>query len=158
MVVSSRLTGATLKASHVDSDRALTNYQRKLQQKARYPERVRARELAAYALKVGRLARKPCEVCNSADVQMHHDDYSQPLTVRWLCSAHHRLLHSELSAALACPAGTTENNYTQITKEGNNPMRKRPRNNNEWIKGFWTGTWIAIIISTVVWVIMTSLF
>ena len=77
--------------------RALTNYQRKLQQKARYPERVKARELAASALKGGRLVRKPCEVCESTDVQMHHDDYLRPLAVRWLCAQHHRLLHRTIN-------------------------------------------------------------
>lgn len=31
-----------------------------------------------------------CEVCGSCDmVQAHHEDYSQPLAVRWLCKDCH---------------------------------------------------------------------
>lgn len=45
------------------------------------------------AIKAGRLIRLPCEVCGSADTQGHHDDYSRPLDVRWLCSKHHAEHH-----------------------------------------------------------------
>jgi hypothetical protein len=80
--------------------KALTNYQHKLRDKARHPLQWKARQIAATAEKAGRLIREPCEVCGSVDVQKHHDDYSKPLAVRWLCPTHHRLLHRELSAAL----------------------------------------------------------
>jgi len=37
---------------------------------------------------------QPCQNCGSAESQMHHSDYSQPLLVEWLCRpchlAHHR--------------------------------------------------------------------
>lgn len=33
--------------------------------------------------------RTPCEVCGAAEVEAHHDDYSKPLQVRWLCRQHH---------------------------------------------------------------------
>ena len=41
----------------------------------------------------GVLKRGLCEVCGSPKVQAHHDDYSKPLEVRWLCVRHHRLLN-----------------------------------------------------------------
>lgn len=41
----------------------------------------------------GRIIRGPCEVCGSLNVHAHHDDYSKPLQVRWLCKPHHQLLH-----------------------------------------------------------------
>ena len=42
----------------------------------------------------GTLIRLPCEVCGTnKDVQAHHDDYSQPLDIRWLCRKHHREHH-----------------------------------------------------------------
>jgi len=41
------------------------------------------------AIVSGLLFRQPCEVCNSVKVQAHHDDYLQPLEVRWLCKKHH---------------------------------------------------------------------
>lgn len=37
----------------------------------------------------GKLIPQPCEVCASTEnIQMHHDDYSKPLEVRWLCDRH----------------------------------------------------------------------
>lgn len=52
-----------------------------------------ARSYAHVYLKRGMLERRPCEVCGSLEVQMHHDDYDRPLDVRWLCRAHHRQEH-----------------------------------------------------------------
>jgi hypothetical protein len=60
--------------------------------KRRYPERERARRLVTYAVKRGTLVRGPCEQAGhgcGGQVQAHHDDYSQPLRVRWLCKRHH---------------------------------------------------------------------
>lgn len=57
------------------------------------PEKVRARRHATAAVQNGSLRRQPCESCGAPDAQMHHEDYSQPLEVRWLCSAHHGKLH-----------------------------------------------------------------
>ena len=45
-------------------------------------------------LKKGLLERKPCEVCGEPDSEGHHDDYQQPLRVRWLCRQHHRATHA----------------------------------------------------------------
>lgn len=42
----------------------------------------------------GKIAREPCEICGSLPVEAHHDDYSQPLSVRWLCPTHHREHHA----------------------------------------------------------------
>lgn len=47
----------------------------------------------AKAIKRGELTRQPCEVCGDPKVDAHHDDYSKPLDVRWLCRKHHRLHH-----------------------------------------------------------------
>ncbi len=57
--------------------------------------RANARAYAHVYLKRGKLKREPCEVegCE-APAQMHHDDYSQPLKVRWICVAHHLALHA----------------------------------------------------------------
>jgi hypothetical protein len=45
------------------------------------------------ALRDGKLVKGPCEVCGSAQVDAHHDDYSKPLVVRWLCRTDHVALH-----------------------------------------------------------------
>jgi hypothetical protein len=48
------------------------------------------RSKASMAKRRGRLLPQPCEVCGRTDrIEMHHDDYSRPLKVRWFCRAHH---------------------------------------------------------------------
>lgn len=42
------------------------------------------------ALKAGKLKKKSCEVCGVKNVHAHHEDYSKPLEVRWLCPLHHK--------------------------------------------------------------------
>jgi len=46
-------------------------------------------------LRNGSLIKTACEVCGEKKVQGHHDDYAFPLTVRWLCAAHHKQWHEE---------------------------------------------------------------
>lgn len=42
------------------------------------------------AIRSGKLTKQPCEVCGSdTDVEAHHEDYSKPLDVHWLCTEHH---------------------------------------------------------------------
>jgi hypothetical protein len=51
-------------------------------------EKKRAHTAVRDALRSGRLNKQPCEVCGSR-AEAHHEDYSKPLDVRWLCSKHH---------------------------------------------------------------------
>ena len=45
-------------------------------------------------IKRGKLIPQNCEVCGSdEDVQAHHEDYSKPKLVKWLCRSHHIDLH-----------------------------------------------------------------
>lgn len=47
------------------------------------------------AIRLGKLTRQPCEKCGSTTrVEAHHDDYSKPLDVRWLCHIHHGEHHA----------------------------------------------------------------
>jgi hypothetical protein len=55
--------------------------------------RDRARSYAYVYLKRGKLTQLSCEVCWKDETEMHHDDYSKPLEVRWLCRDHHLDLH-----------------------------------------------------------------
>jgi len=46
------------------------------------------------AIRSGRISKEPCEVCGSKSrIHAHHDDYSKPLEVRWLCAKHHQEWH-----------------------------------------------------------------
>lgn len=58
-------------------------------------EKYAARERVRRAVQAGRLVRPDrCEGCElSVPVQAHHDDYSKPLEVRWLCPACHVAIH-----------------------------------------------------------------
>lgn len=62
-------------------------------QKHRYPEKVRARRLVINARKRGEIIRVPCVECGNENSFAHHEDYSKPLEVIWLCRKHHREKH-----------------------------------------------------------------
>ena len=53
----------------------------------------RARVLVRSALKSGIIIKSPCSVCGNPKAQAHHEDYSKPLGVVWLCSKHHTEKH-----------------------------------------------------------------
>lgn len=60
------------------------------------PKAVYARQVIRNEIKRGRLKRGPCEVCQSTfAIHGHHDDYDQPLVVRWLCGVHHKEWHEK---------------------------------------------------------------
>jgi hypothetical protein len=44
-------------------------------------------------VKAGELEKQTCEVCGIEAVDAHHDQYDEPLKVRWLCRRHHTRLH-----------------------------------------------------------------
>lgn len=56
---------------------------------ARHPAKRSAHIIVGNALRDGKLRKAPCEVCGHLTVEAHHDDYSKPLEVRWLCKIHH---------------------------------------------------------------------
>ena len=57
----------------------------------------RARAEVTWAILRGDLLRQPCEVCGETRVDAHHEDYSKPLEVRWLCRCHHMELHRQVA-------------------------------------------------------------
>lgn len=64
-----------------------------LESKKRYPEKEKARWMLREAVKRGKLERLPCEICKVPNAQGHHEDYSKPLDVIWLCQTHHGERH-----------------------------------------------------------------
>ena len=70
----------------------------------RYPEKWAAHKAVKRALAAGTL-QKPssCEDCGveGLRIEAHHDDYSQPLVVRWVCKPCHLVRHGRLEADLA---------------------------------------------------------
>jgi ribosomal protein S27AE len=68
-------------------------YHYKKIQNERYPDRVAARVAVAHAVRAGKLERLPCEACGTPKSFAHHDDYTKPLGVRWLCRPCHLKEH-----------------------------------------------------------------
>lgn len=61
----------------------------------RDPVKVKARKIAWSAKESGVLTTQACEICSSTNaIQMHHEDYSKPLKVKWLCEKCHRQFHA----------------------------------------------------------------
>jgi hypothetical protein len=58
-----------------------------------YSVKRKARTTASNAIRDGHLLRQPCEICGNAATDAHHEDYTKPLEVRWLCRAHHGQEH-----------------------------------------------------------------
>lgn len=82
--------------------------------RAKNPLAYKAEWILAWEVKQGRIVPQPCEVCGkTVNVHGHHDDYSKPLEVRWLCSYHHRKLHAP------------QERKRYIRKEFRKPYKKR---------------------------------
>lgn len=58
------------------------------------PEKYKAHYTLTNAVRDGRIERQPCAVCGETYAHAHHEDYSKPLDVLWLCPAHHHRLHA----------------------------------------------------------------
>jgi hypothetical protein len=50
-----------------------------------------ARRAVSMAVKNGKLKKEPC-LCGNEKVEAHHEDYTHPLDVIWVCKKHHILL------------------------------------------------------------------
>jgi hypothetical protein len=59
------------------------------------PRKRAARVELGNALRDGKIKKAPeCEICAvCADLHGHHEDYSKPLEVIWVCSACHAFIH-----------------------------------------------------------------
>lgn len=67
----------------------------KLAWRERNPDKYAAHIAVRNAVRDGKLTKMPCQICGSSiRVHAHHDDYSKPLEVRWLCTTHHKEWHA----------------------------------------------------------------
>jgi len=76
--------------------RSKDNYYYKKRQKAKFPEKIKAREIVQKLLKSGKLVKPDeCGDCKrrTSRLHAHHEDYSQPEKVEWLCIGCHRERH-----------------------------------------------------------------
>lgn len=63
--------------------------------------KLRARRTVNNHILNGRICRQPCEICGETKTDAHHDDYTKPLDVRWLCRRHHLEHHGKETYASA---------------------------------------------------------
>lgn len=66
----------------------------------RYPEKVKARCLLSHAITSGKVVKpKTCSNClkEKSMIHGHHEDYSKPYEVKWLCIPCHFLEHRKLT-------------------------------------------------------------
>lgn len=58
--------------------------------------RRKAHIILGNAVKAGKVVPQPCFVCGGK-AEAHHPDYSEPLSVTWLCPEHHKAAHRDLA-------------------------------------------------------------
>ena len=71
----------------------LSNYEYKLRAMQKNPARFQAMQAVQTAIRNGSLVRQPCFNCGNPISEAHHEDYSKPLEVKWLCRQHHVQQH-----------------------------------------------------------------
>ena len=65
----------------------------KTRERLENPLRFKAMTKVYQAVKSGKLLKFPCEVCHTPKVQAHHNVYTKPLDVVWVCQLHHAEIH-----------------------------------------------------------------
>lgn len=67
-----------------------------------FPEKVRARRQLQRAVRAGRIPKFPCP-CGNPNSQGHHEDYSKPFEVVWMCASCHMKEHERKKQPTASP-------------------------------------------------------
>ena len=66
--------------------------------KERIKKYLGAHNILKCAIRRGEIIRGPCAVCGSTkNIHGHHEDYSKPLEVIWLCASHHKEIHKKIN-------------------------------------------------------------
>jgi len=56
--------------------------------------RKKARRITKNLIRSGKLKKGSCVVCGSFQTLPHHEDYSRPNDIIWICEKHHKLYHN----------------------------------------------------------------
>ncbi len=72
------------------------DYIREKLPKEEYEYRRKVNGIFSNAVRDRKIKRKPCQVCKANKAQGHHEDYSKPFDVVWLCPRHHADRHIHL--------------------------------------------------------------
>lgn len=82
--------------------------------KKKNPLKLFAHQMVRYALDRKEIVRGKC-FCGEAKTEAHHDDYSKPLKIRWLCKKHHEKHHVKVIHKVGVDTDT-ENAILKILK------------------------------------------
>ena len=76
--------------------RFATNYAKRNRANPEFRKMKRALAALNAAVRSGKLKRGSCCVscCGTPNAQAHHEDYSKPFDVIWLCRYHHTMFHN----------------------------------------------------------------
>lgn len=87
-----------VKAHRTANADRIRQYDRDRGFRPRLRQKQKAADTLNAAIRNGSLARQPCERCGATEkIDAHHEDYSKPLDVVWLCKPCHGLRHREIS-------------------------------------------------------------
>ena len=84
--------GRARDARYNSSLKARENYKK---YKDKHPKIKTAHQVIKNEIRSGRLLKQSCESCGAKVAQCHHDNYDNPLDIRWLCDSCHRVWHKE---------------------------------------------------------------
>ncbi len=66
------------------------------ERRKRCPNQYRAHTMVNNALRDNKLVKKLCSECGSNNrIHAHHDNYLEPLNIRWLCACCHKQWHRD---------------------------------------------------------------
>lgn len=68
--------------------------------------KVRVRQAVQRKIRRGEIERLPCSVCGDPNSQAHHEDYSKPFDIVFLCPKHHSERHAEINSLNEYKQGT----------------------------------------------------
>ena len=73
--------------------RIKNGYENEKRSKLKYPYKEKIRKIFQWNVRSGKIKKMPCEVCGNPNAQGHHEDYTKPLEVIWLCPLCHKEKH-----------------------------------------------------------------
>jgi hypothetical protein len=79
----------------------------RLNNKYKLRERAIIRRKVRTAIESKRIIKLPCSICGNPLSEAHHEDYSKPLEITWLCRHHHSMRDKEIKRSQADDAMRT---------------------------------------------------
>lgn len=58
-------------------------------------KKANCRSYSNVLVRKGMIAKKPCEICGETKVEIHHEDYSKPRELIFVCKKHHKEIHKK---------------------------------------------------------------